>query len=161
MGCWRRLRPSMRGCERDRSDGIGIDVFCGSLYCEDGGIVVEICKTTSLECRYCMPGPCEHRQTVISKDDRQLILRRNIARYGPAYQVERAIEEMAELMQALLRARRPERSDLQNVREEIVDVQIVLDQLKLIFGWDKEIETAKLARLQRRIRDAQESRSAD
>lgn len=28
----------MRGCERDRSDGIGIDVFCGSLYCEDGGI---------------------------------------------------------------------------------------------------------------------------
>lgn len=28
----------MRGCERDRSDGVGIDVFCGSLYCKDGGI---------------------------------------------------------------------------------------------------------------------------
>lgn len=118
---------------------------------------MEICNTTKSECGHCMP-VCEHRRTVINEDERQQILRDAIKHYGPAYQVDRAVEEMAELMQALLRARRPERgADLQNVREEIADVQITLDQLKIIYGWESEIEAQKLGRLWEAIKDAQES----
>lgn len=123
---------------------------------------MELCKTTGRKCGHCMPGPCEHRQTVISKDERQSILMAAIDWYGMGSQVDMAIEEMAELTQALCKIKRGWSEEVfANIREEIADVQIMLEQMRLIYGQTAEIETAKLVRLQRRVIDAQESRSAD
>lgn len=74
--------------------------------------------------------PNAEKDSSISAKERQQILQSAIDTYGPEHQVDMAIEEMA-------------------------DVQITLDQLKLIYGWDREVETDKLVRLQRRITDAQ------
>lgn len=122
---------------------------------------MEKCKTTGLKCTYCMPGACESRWTVIGEDEREQILQAAIDYYGIDRQVDQAIEEMAELTKALLKMRRPNHGNLRNVLEEIVDVQIMLDQLRIIYGWLPLVETAKLARLQRRVNDAKESRSTD
>ena len=121
---------------------------------------MEICNTTKLECGHCMP-VCEHRRMVFCEDERQQILQSAINTYGPEHQVDMAIEEMAELTKALLKMRRDKSSGDYNVREEIVDVQIVLDQLKMIYGWDNEIQAQKLGRLWEAIKDEQESRSTD
>lgn len=123
---------------------------------------MEICKTTGLECCHCVPGACEHRQTVINKDERQGILTAAIDWYGSTHQVNMVIEEMAELTQALCKVKRAWSEEaIANIIEEMADVQIMLDQLRLIYGQTADIETAKLARLQRRVIDAQASRSAD
>lgn len=123
---------------------------------------MEICKTTGRDCGHCMPGLCENRQTVISKDERKGILKAAIEWYGLGSQVDMTIEEMAELTQALCKFKRDCGGKvLGNILEEMADVQIMLDQMRLIYGQTAEIETAKLARLQRRVIDAQESQSAD
>lgn len=97
-----------------------------------------------------------------SGDERQRILQSAIDWYGSTHQVDMAIEEMAELTQALCKIKRAwSKETFVNVLEEIADVQIMLDQMRLIYGQTAEIETAKLERLQRRIIDAQESRSVD
>ena len=46
---------------------------------------------------------------------------------------------------------------LKNVHEEIVDAQIVLEQLKMLFAYDKQIEQTKLARLKETIANVKES----
>ena len=136
---------------------------------------MEICKTTGRECGHCMPGPCEHRRAVINKDERQGILTAAIDWYGSTHQVNMAIEEMAELTQALCKVKRAWSEEaIASIIEEMADVQIMLDQLRLIYGQTADIEAAKLLRpggrfylvhrpfrLQRRVIDAQESRSTN
>lgn len=116
---------------------------------------MEIYKTTGTECCHCVSGDCDRRQMVIDEDERQEIVQRAIEVYGEYRQVDQAIEEMCELIKALLKVRRFAQDSMLNVAEEIVDVQITLDQPKIMYGWDSDIETVKLARLQRRILDAQ------
>ena len=78
--------------------------------------------------------------------------------YGERAQVDMMLEEMAELSKALLKLRRSEKHEIvqallytRNVEEEIADVQIVLDQMKLLFpGWKTWMQ-AKLQRLEERI----------
>ena len=82
-----------------------------------------------------------------------------IALYGVESQVNMAIEEMAELTQALLKLRRAESDTARYVavvaiREEMADVSIMLSQLELIYGDVSDIEEAKLWRLQNRLEDA-------
>ena len=127
--------------------------FVEESWCDE----MEICKTTGSECGYCMPGPCDHRSIKISADERQQILQSTIDTYGAEHQVDMAIEEMAELIKALLKMRRPDKASWADVLEEIVDVQIMLDQLKIIYDWSTYVEASKLARLQEAIKDAQES----
>lgn len=92
------------------------------------------------------------------------ILKRAIEHYGETAQIDKAIEEMSELIKALLKERLAIRSLLddkgddfethkaiQSVNEEIADVGIMLDQLKLIHGEHPEIRTQKLCRLKKRI----------
>ena len=69
---------------------------------------------------------------------------RALNKFGEQKQKDMAIEEMSELTQALLKERRGRES---NVAEEIADVTIVLDQLKLIYPEWKTWEQVKLARL--------------
>lgn len=99
-----------------------------------------------------------------------------IDEYGPEAQVDMMLEEMSELAKALLKHRRLpileekhieeyEEAEL-NILEEIADVQIMLDQMKLI--WDRygeepfsrieEYRARKLGRLRERVEDARRKR---
>ena len=64
-------------------------------------------------------------------------------KFGNQAQYLKLIEEMAELTQAILKGT--------NVSEEIADVQIVLDQIKLLYPDWISWEQVKLKRLRERI----------
>ncbi len=78
--------------------------------------------------------------------------------YGERAQVDMMLEEMAELSKALLKLRRAQkfrepgqRLLMEDVAEEIADVQIVLDQMKLLFPGRETWMQKKLQRLEERI----------
>ena len=78
------------------------------------------------------------------------ILAYAIRAYGEQRQIDKAIEEMAELTAALLHYR--ERGGSADpVREEIADVGIMLDQLTLIFGGVDPFRERKISRLRERL----------
>ena len=98
---------------------------------------------------------CDYEDEAEQREQECAILLDAIKTFGSEYQIDRAIEELAELTQALLKYRRAGEVDLgdalKNVHEEIVDAQIVLEQLKMLFAYDKQIEQTKLARLKETI----------
>jgi len=82
-------------------------------------------------------------------------LKRILNYHGEEAQIDMMIEECSELIQAICKYNRKVPSCatnaeieilLDNVREEIVDVQIMLDQMKLVFGYDYELEEMKSKR---------------
>ena len=81
-------------------------------------------------------------------------------------QIDMMIEEMSELTKALLKARRltvdqlgtPEHTRrIDDIREEMADVQIMLDQMRIIFGGTEDHEQAKIARLSMLIQDCRQN----
>lgn len=93
----------------------------------------------------------------MNEEQKKGVLKRAIETYGKPSQVRMAIEEMSELTKALCKFERADSIDewnkaFGNVIEEIADVQIMLDQLRIIFGNDaKAVEDVKLNRLADRI----------
>lgn len=92
--------------------------------------------------------------------NRNEILKQAIAIYGGDAQTDVCIEECGELIKALLKYRRYERfgqtcdeQALANIREEIADVQIMIDQMRLIYGDTVQEEIYKLERLVKRIEE--------
>ena len=94
-----------------------------------------------------------------SYDER--IMRQAIETYGVQAQCDVAVEEMAELTKAIMKLRRvadeyeKTQSALENLLEEIADVDIMIDQLKIMWG-PKQVEEyrrKKLERLERRLND--------
>lgn len=89
------------------------------------------------------------------------ILQDAINTYGRDSQINIAMEELAELIQALSKFNR-DNSDLStvdNISEEMTDVIIMLSQLEMIFGNSKDIKAfihSKLKRLHDRIQDVKE-----
>lgn len=86
------------------------------------------------------------------------ILESAIKTWGEEVQIVVAIEEMSELTKALskyLRYYVAEQGDYEqnvsDIREEMADVGIMLNQLCLIFGDPTEEEILKLLRLEQRI----------
>ena len=69
-----------------------------------------------------------------------------IMKYGCDKQTDVAIEEMAELTQSLIHNRRGRPA---NIPEEIADVEIMLEQLKIIHGCAVEVEKQKDAKIKR------------
>mgnify|MGYP003571472574 CR=1 FL=1 len=64
-----------------------------------------------------------------------------ISYYGEQYQIDKAIEEMSELTQALIKARQdPDNLTEENVLEEVADVWVMIEQLKLIFKGQEVVE---------------------
>lgn len=61
------------------------------------------------------------------------IYKRAIETYGKDAQLKMAIEEMAEITQAICKNFRGN-DNIENIIEEIADVEIMLAQLKLIYG---------------------------
>lgn len=83
------------------------------------------------------------------------ILEAAIDTWGPEMQIIVAIEEMSDLTKALTKYIRADDAAtiVTNIREEMADVGIMLNQLSLIFGDTAEEEIRKLNRLRRRIED--------
>lgn len=86
------------------------------------------------------------------------ILEDAINTWGAKAQIVKAMEELAELIQALSRRllcmylNAPGgNAALENVREEMADVNIMMNKLELIFGDTTEEEIGKLLRLEARI----------
>lgn len=75
-----------------------------------------------------------------------------ITKYGEYAQIDMVIEEMAELTQALSKYKR---GKSHNVEEEIADVEIMLEQMRLIFDSKKvdEIKQSKITRLDKRVKE--------
>jgi NTP pyrophosphatase (non-canonical NTP hydrolase) len=74
-----------------------------------------------------------------------------IAKFGTEAQTRKAVEELTELSLALQRALEG-RGDLDNIREEIADVEIMVAQLRKVYDrLDSEIsiDTWKLRKLDR------------
>ena len=94
----------------------------------------------------------------IAPDDER-IMQQAIETYGVQAQCDVAIEEMAELTKAIVKIRRvaddygKTQAALENLLEEIADVDIMIDQLKIMWG-QKQVEEyrrKKLERLERRL----------
>lgn len=84
--------------------------------------------------------------------DRQL-LKRIIETYGIENQMLQCVEEMAELTQAINKYRRAEKLDkavdaYKQVIEEIADVQIMIEQMRLMFDGD-EVDIVIFEKLER------------
>lgn len=85
--------------------------------------------------------------------NRHKLYRQALSHWGRDAQITKAIEEMAELTQALCRWwSNPHK--LENVSEEMADVEIMLEQLEGIFENAEEIaqrKDRKLSRLEARL----------
>jgi NTP pyrophosphatase (non-canonical NTP hydrolase) len=88
--------------------------------------------------------------------NRTEILQEAIKKYGVNNQCDVCIEEMSELTKELLKLRREStqagfQKRRENIKEEIADVQIMLDQMRIIFGDTSEQEEFKVNRLKERL----------
>lgn len=84
------------------------------------------------------------------------ILKQAIETFGEDAQIDQAIEEMAELTQALIKRRRYKNDvdTMFHVAEEMADVLIMMEQLFMIFNNDKAVsqfQEDKLIRLKERL----------
>ena len=86
------------------------------------------------------------------------IMQEAVQRFGRERQLIKACEEMAELQQAICKLfdKSVDAFDLENVVEELVDVEITLEQVRIALNVDPEVEAGwrerKLRRLRRRLR---------
>ena len=94
----------------------------------------------------------------MTSERRKEIECRAINTYGEQPQVDMCIEEMSELTKAILKYRRAENKNKNeaeyledDIIEEIADVQIMLDQMRIIFGDTQSQEEYKLTRLWARM----------
>lgn len=71
-----------------------------------------------------------------------------VTRFGSEHQIRKAAEELGELIQALMRYGNGE-PVVGNVAEEIADVEIMLEQLKIILGerYEKYLEAKKAEKI--------------
>lgn len=91
---------------------------------------------------------------------RRRILQDAVRIWGRDAQSLMMIEEMSELTKAICKFYRAEddasaRPAIENIREEMADVQIMLDQMKIMFGYADDQERAKLDRLEKRLEAAE------
>lgn len=87
------------------------------------------------------------------------ILEKAVETYGTESQVDMAIEEMSELTKALLKYRRASKNQTDigigkahaDILEEMADVEIMLDQMKIIYGEPICERKHKIDRLKERL----------
>lgn len=85
--------------------------------------------------------------------DERKILGRAISFYGSEIQMVVAVEELSELQKELCKSLRQE-PDVQHIAEEIADVQIMLEQMMMLYDCHESVEVwrhSKVARLRDRL----------
>lgn len=100
-----------------------------------------------------MGAGCEYRRNMVLVDAVQT--------WGAEAQQQMMVEEMSELTKALCKLYRAKteadaEKAIGNIREEMADVQIMLDQMKILFGGIEDYEREKLDRLEKRLEAANE-----
>ncbi len=88
----------------------------------------------------------EEQRRKMDIESEKSIFHKAILKYGVSSQVGMAMEELAELIQALNKSMRDEPN---NVPEEIADVEIMLEQLKLIFSCKNDVEKIRKDKVKR------------
>ena len=88
---------------------------------------------------------CAHCKSWIKWVSKRKVFKAAIEQFGEVNQIDMAIEEMAELIQALNKYKRNLKH---NIEEEIADVEIMMDQLRVIFDKDL-VEKYKIHKKQR------------
>ncbi len=73
------------------------------------------------------------------------VLVRAIEKHGKLNQTIQAIQELGELIVALTKG------DLDSILEEIADVEVMIEQLKYMYGSTSTIKTSKIKRLNERM----------
>lgn len=80
----------------------------------------------------------------MTTEERDQIFRRCICTYGTNPQIDVAIEEMSELIKALLKWRRAGGAGLTEARscivDELADVRIMVRQMEILFQCEYEVE---------------------
>ena len=87
-------------------------------------------------------------------DFEEKIFREALDKYGRVSQITMVMEEMSELQKELCKNLRG-RNNTAEIAEEIADVSIMLDQMKMLFGCEDEVSrdrANKVVRLQIRLR---------
>lgn len=97
---------------------------------------------------------------------RNAVLVDAVQTWGAEAQQQMMVEEMSELTKALCklyRARTEADAEkaVEDIREEMADVQIMLDQMKILFGGIEDQEGKKLDRLARRLEAAHTKEGAE
>ena len=85
-------------------------------------------------------------------------LTRAVNTYGAEAQLKMMLEEMSELTKAVCKLWRAKpgpatEAAVDSIREEAADVQIMLDQLRIMFGGTEQAEAEKIDRLRCRLDD--------
>lgn len=109
------------------------------------------------------PEPVTHGHMSLLSDwkrteNDKAVLELALSTYGPRLQTLVAIEEMAELQKELVKHERGA-DNVPRIAEEIADVQIMLDQMTILFDCADAVQnlhSAKVARLAKRL-DAERS----
>ena len=88
------------------------------------------------------------------------VLRRTLRKNGVSEQLTVAMEECAELIQAISKIKRygKEPELIYNLTEEIADVQIIINELLLIFGCKVKVSAwkkYKLERMEKRLEETE------
>lgn len=93
--------------------------------------------------------------------NRNQILHAAVETFGRESQMMMMVEEMSELTKAISKFYRAKDIDseadaVDNIKEEIADCEIMLEQMKILFGNVDMIERQKLSRLEKRIAEQNE-----
>lgn len=83
------------------------------------------------------------------RHDKETLCKAAVAKFGERDQIQKAIEELAELIQALCKYTFDTSNlwAIDSIREEWADVEIMLGQLRVIFGDNSQALDAKLDHL--------------
>ena len=82
------------------------------------------------------------------KEHREIIYRKAFDRFGKVNQITVAIEELSELQKELCKVLRGN-MNIENVVEEIADVEIMIEQLRIMFNADRDIDKVKAQKIDR------------
>ena len=82
------------------------------------------------------------------KEHREIIYRQAFDRFGKVNQITVAIEELSELQKELCKVLRGN-MNIENVVEEIADVEIMIEQLRIMFNADRDIDKVKAQKIDR------------
>ena len=83
----------------------------------------------------------------MTKEREAKILEGAIAKFGTQAQIAKAVEELNELAAELARHLNGQ-AKVENIREEMADAFIMLNQMEMIFGDVSDVEIRKLERLE-------------
>ena len=87
--------------------------------------------------------------------EKKTLLKKALDTLGEEFQLMLLVEECGELLQAISKAYRGKPGSVDSIQEEIADVQLMLDQVKLIYDENEinRIMEQKLIRLKSRLED--------